>query len=62
MADHVVFPTRGWLKPVRVPSSLVHVELHARTIVRHGHDAKLSQPHARHVVTWHGFSPLLFYF
>jgi hypothetical protein len=61
MGDEVVSPSHELLKPVRVLNSLAHVEPHAPTFVRHGCDAKISQPHARHVVTWSGFSQMFFY-
>jgi hypothetical protein len=48
---------------VRVLCSRARVERHGRTSVRHGCDVNLSQPQHddRHVVTWSGFSPMLFY-
>jgi len=51
------------LQLVRVLCSPAHVERHVPTFVRHGCDVNLSQPQhdARHVVTWSGFSQLLFY-
>jgi hypothetical protein len=33
-----------------------------QSIVRHGYDVKCAQPADLHVVTWHGFSQMLFYF
>ncbi|HJT29320.1 MAG TPA: hypothetical protein VJ784_18045 [Pyrinomonadaceae bacterium] len=64
MDDEVVSPSHELLKPVRVQCLLALVELHAQTFAHHGYDVKISQPQhdARHVVTWSGFSQMLFYF
>jgi hypothetical protein len=60
MGDRVVFPTLELPMPVRELCSLARVELHERTSVRHGHDAKHAQPDVRHAVTWSGFAQMLF--
>jgi hypothetical protein len=63
MADRVVFPMLEAPQLVRGRCSHARVERHERTFVRRGYDVNLSQPRrdARHVVTWSGFSPMLFY-
>ena len=60
MDDEAASPLHELLKPVRALYLLGYVELHARTFVHH--DVNLSQPQhdARHVVTWSGFSQMLF--
>jgi len=60
--DEAVSLARERMTLARVLRLLAAAELHAQTIVRHGCDAKHAQPDVRHVVTWSGFSQMLFYF
>jgi hypothetical protein len=59
--DEAVSPVLELLKPARVLCSLSGVELHARTVVHHGHDANYAQPDVLHAVTWNDLWQMLFY-